>query len=91
MKALFLSRGATFALLLGLMALISSGSAQACAACYGDTTGSKMGIAASWGIFAMVIIMFVMLGTIAGFGYYLAWRAKHPLPDYQELLSEDQG
>ena len=63
----------------------------ACAACYGDTTGSKMGVAATWGIFAMVIIMFAMLGVAAGFGFYLAYRAKHPLPDYSELLSEDDS
>jgi len=79
------------ALLTVLFALASSHSALACAACYGDTTGSKMGNAATWGIIAMTIIMFVMLGAVAGFGYYLAWRAKHPLPDYQELLGDDDG
>ncbi len=73
-----------------LIALISSPSAHACAACWGDTTGSKMGNAASWGIIAMVIIMFAMLGTLIGFGFYLNYRAKHPLPDYQELLGEDE-
>jgi len=30
-----------------------------------------------------------MLGAIGGFFYYLAWRAKNPLPDYDELLRED--
>jgi hypothetical protein len=79
------------ALLTGLLVLLSNGSARACAACYGDTTGSKMGNAATWGIFAMVIIMFVMLGAVAGFGFYLAYRAKHPLPDYSELLNETEG
>jgi len=63
----------------------------ACAACYGDTTGSKMGNAATWGIIAMTIIMFAMLGAVGAFIAYLAYRAKHPLPDYQELLSENEG
>ncbi|MCE0523064.1 MAG: hypothetical protein LV480_09155 [Methylacidiphilales bacterium] len=74
-----------------LLLFASHGQALACAACYGDTTGDKMGVAASWGIFAMVIIMFLMLGAVAGFGYYLNYRAKHPLPDYEALLSEDGG
>lgn len=77
--------------LTALFALLSSHSARACAACYGDTTGSKMGNAATWGIIAMTIIMFVMLGTLIGFGFYLAYRAKHPLPDYEELLSGDES
>ena len=63
--------------------------AWACAACYGDTSGSKMGNAAAVGIGAMVVLMFVMLGSIAAFGWHLAWRAKHPLPDYNELLGDD--
>jgi hypothetical protein len=70
--------------LTGLLVLFPT-SALACAACYGDTTGSKMGNAAAVGIFAMVVIMFFMLGAVAAFGWHLAWRAKHPLPDYEEL------
>ncbi|MCE0496544.1 MAG: hypothetical protein LV481_01170 [Methylacidiphilales bacterium] len=73
-----------------LFVLNSGVSALACPFCGGDTTGSKMGQAAGWGIFAMVIIMFTMLGTLIGFGFYLNYRAKHPLPDYQELLKEDE-
>jgi hypothetical protein len=84
-----LSRGTALLALTGLFVLASNTSALACAACYGDTTGSKMGNAAAVGIAAMVVIMFVMLGAVAGFGFYLAYRAKHPLPDYDELLSED--
>ncbi len=84
-----ISRGTALAALTGLFVLLSNGSALACAACYGDTSGSKMGNAAAIGIAVMVVIMFVMLGAVAGFGFYLAYRAKHPLPDYQELLSED--
>jgi hypothetical protein len=68
---------------------LTSRSALACAACWGDTTGDRMGVAASWGIFAMVVIMFLMLGTITAFGYYLNWRAKNPLPDYDNLLSDE--
>ncbi len=48
-----------------------------------------MNHAAAIGIGAMVIIMFAMLGSILAFGWHLAWRAKHPLPDYDELLAED--
>ena len=65
-------------------------SAWACAACYGDTSGSKMGKAAAIGIGAMVVLMFFMLGAIFAAGWHLAWRAKHPLPDYDELLGEDE-
>ena len=64
--------------------------ATACAACYSSNTGSKMGNAANWGIIAMVVIMFAMLGAIGGFMYYLNYRAKNPLPDYEELLREDE-
>jgi threonine/homoserine/homoserine lactone efflux protein len=76
-------------LLTTLFVSLSNGSALACAACYGDTTGSKMGNAAAVGIFAMVVIMFAMLGTILYCGYVLAQRAKNPGPDYDELLRED--
>jgi uncharacterized membrane protein YbhN (UPF0104 family) len=89
MKTRLFSRSVVpLAVLLGFVATLPAG---ACAACYGDTTGSKMGNAASWGIIAMVIIMFAMLGAVAGFGFYLAYRAKHPLPDYDELLGEGDG
>ena len=49
-----------------------------------------MGDAASVGIFAMVVIMFAMLGAVAAFGWHLAYRARHPLPDYDELLREGE-
>ena len=81
------SRVITFLTLLFIAA--GNHSAWACAACYGDTTGSKMSNAAAIGIGAMVVLMFFMLGSIAAFGWHLAWRAKHPLPDYNELLGED--
>ena len=77
------------ALLTPLILLASSPGAWACAACYGDTSGSKMGNAAAIGIFAMVIIMFGMLGGVGAFMYHLANRAKHPLPDYEELVGDD--
>jgi hypothetical protein len=74
-------------------ALLAAGTglASACPACYGDTTGSKMGNAANIGIIAMVVIMFLMLGAVGGFMWYLNWRAKNPLPDYDELLREDDA
>jgi hypothetical protein len=62
---------------------------RACAACYGDTSGSKMSHAAAVGIGAMVVLMFFMLGAIFAAGWHLVWRAKHPLPDYDELLADD--
>jgi hypothetical protein len=89
MKKLLSFRFLTLAAWTGLLTLASNTSAVACAACYGDTSGSKMGNAAAAGIFAMVIIMLAMLSAVAAFGWHLAYRAKHPLPDYQELLKED--
>ena len=90
MKTHFFSRGVALIALTGLLILVSNTSVLACAACYGDTTGSKMGNAAAVGIFAMVVIMFAMLGAVAAFGWHLAYRAKHPLPDYQDLMKEDE-
>jgi hypothetical protein len=72
-----------------LFLAVATSSASACPACYGDTTGSKMGNAAQVGIFAMVAIMFVMLSAVGAFIWHLAYRVKHPLPDYEELLRED--
>jgi hypothetical protein len=68
--------------------LATHGSALACAACWGDTSGSKTSQAATAGIFAMVVIMFLMLGAVGAFGYYLNYRAKHPLPDYDEMTGD---
>ena len=91
MKTLLYSRGAALIALTGLLVLISNTSALACAACYGDTSGSKMGNAATVGIFAMVVIMFAMLSAVAAFGWHLAYRARHPLPDYEELTHGDEA
>jgi hypothetical protein len=77
--------------LAAIFAEAASSGAWACAACYGDTSGSKMGNAAAVGIFAMVIIMFFMLSAVGAFIWHLARRAKNPLPDYSELLSEDSA
>ena len=89
MKTTFFSRGLAWTVLTLLFLFVTNTSALACAACYGDTSGSKMGNAATVGIFAMVVIMFGMLSAVAAFGWHLAYRAKHPLPDYDELLSDD--
>jgi len=91
MKIHSLLRSPALLVLAALFLGAANSSALACAACYGDTTGSKMGNAASWGIIAMVIIMFGMLSAVGAFIWYLAWRAKNPLPDYNELLREDQN
>ena len=90
MKKILTSRGTALLALAVLFVLNSSNSALACAACFGDTSGSKQGVAAAWGIFAMVVIMFAMLGTLIGCGFYLNYRAKHPLPDYEELLGDNK-
>ncbi len=82
------SRIASFLGLVSLLVLTSGQHALACAACYGDTSGSKQTTAAAWGIFAMVVIMFGMLGAVIAFVFYLRWRAQNPLPDYSELLGE---
>lgn len=89
MKATSTLRGIGLFILACFLVLSFNTSALACAACYGDTSGSKMGNAASVGIAVMVVIMFAMLGAVAAFGRHLAYRAKHPLPDYQELLKDD--
>ena len=78
-----------FAFLTLLFLAATTHGAWACAACWGDTSGSKSSHAAAAGIAAMVVLMFAMLGSIAAFGWHLAWRAKNPLPDYDELLSDD--
>jgi hypothetical protein len=67
----------------------TSPSARACAACWNPAGSDKMNHAAAIGIGAMVVIMLVMLGAIASFGWHLAWRAKNPLPDYSDLLNDD--
>jgi hypothetical protein len=91
MKNLFSYRAVSFLALVTFLALNSSSPARACAACFGDTSGSKQSVAATWGIFAMVVIMFAMLGAVIAFGFYLRWRAQNPLPDYDELLSDANG
>lgn len=73
-----------------VFSLASNNSALACAACYSNNGGGKMGHAAAIGIFAMVVIMVFMLGAIAAFGFHFRKLEKNPLPDYDELLSEDQ-
>jgi hypothetical protein len=83
------SRASGLLALIALFVLNSGIQAHACSACFGDTSGSKQSIAATWGIFAMVVIMFVMLGTIIGIGFYFRHLEKNPLPDYNELLSDD--
>jgi hypothetical protein len=75
----------------GLLATTLGLPARACAACFNDNAGSRMGNAANWGIIAMGIIMFAMLGVLVAAGFYLNWRAKNPLPDYDELLREDEA
>jgi len=84
------SRIAAFLGLVAVLVLNSSSPLLACAACMGDTSGSKQSVAAAWGIAAMVVIMFAMLGTLIGCGFYLRYRAQHPLSDYSELLSDDE-
>jgi hypothetical protein len=77
------------AALFGLFLAALNHPALACAACYNPAGNDKMTKAAAIGIFAMVVIMFLMMGAVVGFFWHLAWRAKHPLPDYQDLLAED--
>lgn len=74
----------------GFLVALTGSRALACAACYNANAGSRMGNAANVGIIAMTIIMFIMLGVIFAAGCYFNWRAKHPLPDYEELLSDDE-
>jgi hypothetical protein len=87
MKTRFLRAVAALTLLL---ILASNTGALACAACYNPAGSDRMTNAATVGIFAMVVIMFGMLGAVAAFGWRLAYLAKHPLPDYEDLLSPDE-
>ncbi len=87
MKTTFFTRSVSLMALALLFVLNSGAPALACAACYGDTSGSQQSVAATWGVFAMVVIMFGMLGTLTACGFYLNHRAKNPLPDYDELLN----
>jgi hypothetical protein len=75
---------------IGLLVAFAGTRALACAACYNANSGSKMGNAANWGVMAMVVIMLGMLGALLGAGFYFNWRAKHPLPDYEELLGDEE-
>ncbi len=75
---------------LSLIAPFASLPASACAACYNANAGSKMGNAANVGVIAMAVIMFIMLGALFAAGCYFNWRAKNPLPDYNELLAEEE-
>ena len=75
---------------IGLLITLSGSRALACAACYSNNTGSRMGQAANIGVIAMGIIMFIMLGVIFAAGCYFNYRAKHPFPDYEELLNDDE-
>jgi len=77
-------------LTIAFLAALSGSRAMACAACFNSNAGSKMGDAATWGVAAMVVIMFVMLGAIVAAGFYLNYRAKHPFPDYEELLKDEE-
>ena len=70
---------------------LSPATAHACAFCNADATGSKMSKAADAGIIAMVFIMLGMLSALGGFMWHLARREKNPLPDYNELLSDDSA
>ncbi len=63
---------------------------HACPFCFASNGGSRIGDAVTWGIVAMVIIMFSMLGCLYGFMRYLIWREKNPLPDYSDLLKSDK-
>jgi hypothetical protein len=75
---------------IGLLVAFAGSRALACAACYNANAGSKMGNAANVGIIAMTIIMFIMLGALFAAGCYFNWRAKNPLPDYEELLNDEE-
>jgi len=64
----------------------------ACAACYGQADG-PMASGMNWGIFSLLTVVVLVLGSIATFFVYLARRtAAHPNPqpaiaDYQSPVT----
>jgi hypothetical protein len=58
-----------------LAAAIHPGSLWACAACYGQSSDSPLAAGMNWGIFSLMGVVVVVLGSIASFFVYLARRA----------------
>lgn len=56
-----------------LAGLVSPG-AQACAVCFGKTD-SPLGKGLHWGVFALLVFVFLMLGALAAFAVFLARRS----------------
>jgi len=67
-------------------------SLRACAACYGQSD-SPMAQGMNWGIFSLLGVVVVVLGSISTFFVFLARRAAAqpppPGPDYDPLLAND--
>ena len=76
---------------LGLIALVSAcpTSVYACAACYGKSD-SPMAKGMNWGIFSLLAVVVTVLGSIAGFAFYLAKRAGSTQIPAQSNSTEDR-
>lgn len=59
----------------GILALLLPQQASACAACFGES-GSPMAKGLSMGVIFLVGVVLVVLGGVAAFFVYLAWRAR---------------
>jgi hypothetical protein len=73
----------------GLSAILSTRPLEACL-CVTDASGTQAGDAATYGVIAMAILMFAVLGALYGFMRYLQWREQNPLPDYSDLVNEGE-
>jgi hypothetical protein len=74
--------------------LAQPASVRACAACYGQSN-SPLALGLNWGIFSLLGVVAVVLGSIAGFFIYLARRSQAagspPGPGSQPSIDRTQN
>jgi hypothetical protein len=63
----------------------STGSAEACGVCQGQSDGSQIGGALNGAIFVMLGFLGTMLAGITGVAYSIWRRSQNPLPAHLEL------
>jgi hypothetical protein len=78
-----------FAALAAALWLVTSPPAAACAVCFGRTD-SPLGKGLHWGVFALLVFVFLMLSSLAAFAVFLARRSA-AVEAEQEALSVESG